>query len=190
MRKRRFIVVGALYAVAIPVIYALFGPVPALIIGSIMIGSVGLALWLARNHEPAAPRPAKPLSDRERRWYSLARRVVLVSAIVSLMVWASVWVFYWELRGYLLAPGVVSCTVAALAVYAVLRPRSLSSSIMRFQMMVAFGYVLAVPLVVGCVLLARTMDYEATSPIILVLVPTMALGILIERWRGRAVVAA
>jgi hypothetical protein len=185
MRKRRFIIVGTLYAAAIPAIYFLITPLAALVIGSIMVASVALALLLAGRQQTEQPRGPQPLSEREQRLFGLARRTVLVGAIASLMTWASVCAFYWDLRGYFLMPGLASCAVIALAIYGILHPAALSSNIMRFQMMVAFGYSLVLPLFVAYVLVARLLD---TSVLLgLAVLPLAASGFFIQRWRERSV---
>lgn len=82
MKKRRFIVVSVLYALVLPLIYLLITPLAALAIGAIMLGSVLAALWLARYRNGAVVTPPKPLSEGEQRIYDLARRGVLIGAVI------------------------------------------------------------------------------------------------------------
>lgn len=190
MRKRRFIVVSVLYAVTLPLIYVFVTPMAAVVIGAIMLASVSVALWMARHQRDKPAPQAKPLSDREQRIYSIASRAVVAGALVSLMTWAFLWSFYWDLRSYFLLPGVLSCGVIALAIYGVLRPRSLSSNIMRFQMMAAFGYALVLPLFVGWVLLARVTGLDAGLTGVIFIPLTLWAGFVIQRWRERSVSAS
>lgn len=175
-----------LYAASLPAIYWYVGPIVTSVIGTIMLASVTVALLLATRAGRKVPATDKPLTRRESRLFSVAQRVVLVCAVASLITWASIAGFYWELRSYFLVPGLVSCVFVALAIYGVMRPNALSGNIMRFQMMAAFGYVLAIPLIVAAVLLARLIGV-GTSPAIFALLPMMALGFFVQRWRERAV---
>jgi hypothetical protein len=188
MRKRRFIVVSVLYAVVLPLIYLLLGPMAALVIGAIMLVSVLAALWLARHQTGNAVTAPKPLSEREQRIYAIARRGVLIGALISLMTWAFVWSFYWELRSYFLLPGFISCVIVALAIYGVLRPSSLSNNVMRFQMMAAFGYSLVLPVFAAWVLIARFTGIEARGTGVVFIPLSIWVGFFVQRWRERSVI--
>jgi hypothetical protein len=189
MRKRRFIVVSVLYALVLPLIYVFVSPLAALAISAIMLVSVLAALWLARHQSGNAVATPKPLSERERRIYGLARRGVLIGAVVSLMTWAFVWSFYWELRSYFLLPSLISCVIVALAIYGVLRPSSLSNNVMRFQLRAAFGYSLVLPVFVAWVLIARFTGIDARGTGVVFIPLSIWVGFFIQRWRERSVVA-
>lgn len=105
------------------------------------------------------------------------------------MTWAFVWSFYWELRSYFLLPGLLSAAVAALAIYGVLRPSGLSSNVMRFQMMVAFGYALVLPVFVAWVLIGRVAGIEAGLSGVVFVPAAVGVGFFVQRWRERSVVA-
>lgn len=188
MKRRRFIVVSVLYALVLPLIYLLVSPTAALVIGAIMLVSVAIALLLAARQRPAEHRPPAPLSDHEQRIYAIARRAVIAGALVSLMTWAFLWSFYWELRSYFLLPGLLSCVVVVLAIYGVMRPSSLSNNIMRFQMMAAFGYALVLPVFVCWVLVARFTGIEAGITGVVFIPLAIGGGFFIQRWRERSVV--
>lgn len=191
VNKKRFVIVCAAYAAALPAMYVFINPIFATTMGSIMVVSVLLTLWIARN--PAQlnePRPERPLSHREEHLFEVARRAVIVGAAVTLATWAFVASFYWELRTAFLVPGLASCAVTGLAVFGVLRRPGLSGNIMRFQMMLAFGYVLAIPLIVACVLLARVLDLSAMPWILLILPVGLVAGFFVQRWRERSAAVA
>lgn len=179
---------SVLYAASLPGIYWFAGPLIAFTIAMIMLASVSVALLLATRQQRGVPAKAKPLTEREARLFSFAQRVVLICAVASLITWASIAGFYWELRSYFLVPGLISCIFVALAIYGVMRPNALSGNIMRFQMMAAFGYVLAIPVIVAGVMLARMVGV-GTSVAIFGLLPMMAAGFFVQRWRERAVAA-